>query len=71
MDKQKVFNVMTETGNMDVKYDARNNAFTTQAKEWQQTYLKHAQDASKHSVEIYKKSIDLANCINNLARSFE
>jgi hypothetical protein len=35
VDKQKVFNVMTESGDMDVKYNARNYAFTTQAKEWQ------------------------------------
>ncbi len=29
VDKQKVFNVMTESGNMDVKYNARNYAFTS------------------------------------------
>lgn len=44
---------MTETGDMDVKYDARNNAFTSQVKEFQLGYLKHVQDASKHSVQIY------------------
>lgn len=33
--------------------------------------MKHSKDAVKSSVDIYQKSIDLANCINSLARSFE
>ena len=69
--KTKVFQVVAEGGLMDVKFVTQNHTFTEKVKDFFETYMKHSKDAADHSVQIYKKSIDLANCINNLARSFE
>lgn len=56
---------------MDVRNISKHVNFTGKAKEFYQTYLKHVTDAASQSKVIYKKSIELANCINGLARSFE
>ena len=67
----KVFQVVTEQGFMDVRSLAKNSNFTSKVKEFYEKYLKHVKDAAGQSVEIYQKSIELANCINSLSRSFE
>jgi hypothetical protein len=56
---------------MDVRSNIKHKNFTGKVKEFQSVYLKHVKDAAAQASEIHKKSIDLANCINNLSRSLE
>lgn len=45
--------------------------FTSKAKDFVQKYSSHVKDAAAQSKVIHLKSIELANCINSLSRSFE
>lgn len=63
--------MLTENGVMDVRDNPKHENFTGKVKQFNLDYLKYVKDAANQASEIHKKSIDLANCINGLARSFE
>lgn len=56
---------------MDVRDNSFNKNFTPKAKEFVQKYQVILKEAAAHSKQIYTKSLELSNCINNLSRSFE
>ena len=56
---------------MDVRANPKHERFTGKVKQFQSDYAKIVKEAADQASEIHKKSIDLANCINALSRSFE
>jgi len=70
-EKVKVFHVVSDNGFMDVRNVHSNVNFTAKAKDFVHKYSAHVRDAAAQSKVIHLKSIELANCINSLAKSFE
>ena len=56
---------------MKVKNIVQNTAFIPQIPDFKAKHEEHTQQAKETSSAIYQKSIDLANQINILARTFE
>ena len=70
-EKVTVFHVVSDNGFMDVRNVNSNVNFTGKAKDFVHKYSCHVKDAAEQSKVIHLKSIELANCVNSLSKSFE
>lgn len=56
---------------MDAQDIPENRKFIQKAKDFVSGYKLHVGEAAAMSKQVYQKSLDLANCVNLLARSFD